>query len=93
MPKIKRHTIDGAKVFKQTPFRGWLSQQKRGELTYRKFIVDREDSGWTTEDFVEESKKRGVDVRWGTVLHWATGSKPRWMARQALEKAFAGIQF
>lgn len=93
MPKaltVKRHGL-GLTLSRKIPFRLWLNEQDRSELTYRE--VDRkEEKGWTSEDFALEACKRGVDVRVLTVVKWARGTQPREI-RRALERTFPGVRF
>lgn len=88
--KIRRHGL-GMTTNRKVPFRMWLNEQPRKELTYRE--VSRQDElGWTAEDFALEAIKRGVDTRMYTVAKWATGTQPREI-RNSLERAFKGIRF
>lgn len=91
--KVRRSGID--RIFRKTPFRGWLDEQPRKALTYAPAdeIRDRDKNGWTTEDFIRECWKRGLDVRIGTTNKWTSGSKPRPFFMHELEKAFPGIKF
>lgn len=89
--KVRRSGIE--RIFKKTPFRQWLDEQSRSALTYDTNIRDREKQGWTTEDFIRESWKRGLDVRIGTVNKWTQGSVPRPGFWNEIAKAFKGIKF
>lgn len=88
--KIKRHGL-GVPSNRKVPFRVWLNEQPRSELTYRK-VQRQDEKGWTAEDFAMEALKRGVDTRFYTVCKWATGTQPREI-RNTLERAFKGIKF
>lgn len=90
--KIKRAGL-GVKTYRKVPFREWLNAQPRKALTYRKEIENRDGVGWKTEDFIEESRKRAVDLRIGTAFKWASGTIPRWLALNQLKLAFPGIKF
>ena len=89
--KVRRSGIE--RIFKKTEFRKWLDDQPRKSLTYKKDIERREANGWTTEDFVRESWHRGLDVRIGTTLKWASGTQPKAMALSLLRREFSGIKF
>lgn len=91
--KVRRSGIE--RIFKKTPFRGWLDAQPRKELTYapKGELRDPNGTGWTTEDFIRESWKRGLDVKIGTVNKWNSGSVPRPGFWHELRKAFDGIKF
>ncbi len=93
--KVRRSGIE--RIFKKTPFRAWLDEQKRSALTYigkdRQPATDLTKNGWTTEDFIRESWKRGLDVRIGTVNKWTSGSQPRPGFWHEIAKAFPSIQF
>lgn len=90
--KIKRAGL-GVKTYRKVPFREWLNEQPRKELTYRKDIENRDGVGWKTEDFIEEARKRGIDLRIGTAFKWASGSVPRWLTLNQLKKAFPTTRF
>ncbi len=89
--KVRRSGIE--RIFKKTPFRAWLDEQSRAGLTYDDATRNRDGKGWTTEDFIREGWKRGLDVRIGTVLKWAQGSFPRPGFFHELKKAFPSITF
>lgn len=89
--KIKRSGIH--RIFKKRPLRDWLDTRGRSELTYSKNLVNREGTGWRTEDFIRECWHRGIDVRIGTVNKWLEGSHPKPLAASALRKEFPTIPF
>lgn len=89
--KIKRHGL-GVPSSRKVPFRMWLNEQPRAELTYRENLPQKEEKGWKTEDFALEAIKRGVDTRFYTVCKWACGTQPREI-RRSLDRAFPGIRF
>ncbi len=88
--KIKRHGL-GIPHNRKVPFRLWLNEQPRKDLTYRE-VLRPDEKGWTAEDFALEALKRGVDVRFQTVCKWASGSQPR-QVRYQIERVFDGIRF
>lgn len=81
------------RIFRKTPFRKWLDEQPRADLTYDKMIQRVDDNGWTAEDFAMEARHRGVETRVQTVHKWSGGSQPRFMTLHALRKAFPEIAF
>ena len=81
------------RMLKKKPFRAWLDAQPRAKLTYTKNIPDPRTKGWTVEDFIRESTKRGCAVRISTAFKWACGTKPRWFQGDALAVKFPGIRF
>ena len=91
--KEKRSGIE--KIFgKVKPFRAWLNEQDRGDLTYLpKNVSARLGKGWRTEDFVRECWERGLEVRIGTVNKWLENAQPRTMALNALQAVFPTIRF
>lgn len=88
--KVRRHGL-GTITNKKVPFRMWLDEQPRKELTYRE-VTRPDEKGITVEDFVLEALKRGVPVRYYTAAKWATGTQPREM-RILVEKAFPTVRF
>lgn len=88
--KIRRHGL-GVTSSRKIPFRMWLSDQPRSELTYRK-VQRQDEKGWTVEDFALECLKRGLDIRFWTACKWASGTQPREI-RYTLEREFKGIRF
>lgn len=77
---------------KKVKFRAWLDTQPRAKLTYKKEIEQRDENGWTAEDFVREAQHRGVEARIMTVYKWCSGTHPRHYCSE-LQKIFKGIQF
>lgn len=90
--KIRRPGL-GKGFTRKVPFREWLNEQPRSALTYRKDIPRKDEKVWTTEDFVMEGMHRGVDVRMMTAYRWCSGTQPRWMAFQPLQRVFKTIRF
>lgn len=88
--KIRRHGL-GTPSSRKVPFRMWLNEQPRKDLTYRK-VARQDENGWTAEDFALECLTRDLPVRFYTVCKWCTGTQPREI-RVLLEKAFKGIRF
>ena len=91
--KVKSSGIE--KIFgKIKPFRHWLNEQSRGDLTYLpKTLATNLGKGWRAEDFMREAWKRGLEVRYGTMNKWIEGAQPRTMALNALREVFPTIQF
>lgn len=93
--KVRRSGIE--KIFGKTkPFRHWLNEQPREELTYlgkQQPAHEGVKKGWRTEDFIREAWKRGLEVRIGTVNKWLEGSQPRVMALNDLREHFPTITF
>lgn len=90
--KVRRKGIVGSAA-RKPPFRAWLDEQPRKALTYKKDLPNRDALGWRNEDFVMEAIHRGLDIRWGTVLKWVTGTVPRYMSMTPLKETFPTIQF
>lgn len=83
-----------SKTAGMSTFRRWLSKQPRRNLTYEKHIPNHNGKGWTTEDFVNEARKRGLSLKIMTAYTWCRSSDPAipgYMTMNALEDAFAGI--
>lgn len=90
---VRRRGI-GVKTLNLSKFRKWLDAQPRSKLTYGENIQRKDELGWTTEDFVEEAKHRGlVGQKYGTASKWCLGVIPAEIAMGELTKHFKGIQF
>ncbi len=89
--KVRRHGL-GITSNRKIPFRMWLNEQKRSELTYRKDVQRPDENGWTAEDFALEANKRGLDIRVWTAVKWCSGTQPR-EVRHSLARVFKTIRF
>lgn len=93
--KVRRSGIGVGDPKKKTAFRQWLNEQPRKDLTFDKDVEEKDGLGWNVPEFVLEAHKRGIGhrLRWGTVLGWARGNKPRELWLYEIREVFPKIRF